>query len=179
MPRYKPEPPLLSLTVKLLCTNKQEGTGILYEHNTFGFWLEYCFSGRFSSHIFRIRHLKLKIIQVPQERTKNWVTPKLVQFKSFYERQDTHALRAARWRVRGGRGVLLQLGWEPQSIAYRLWKYWVGRMARKCEIARFVTAREMEKGAPVRGWGYLVYFVRRQRGMLLFAHVQEEVSLNR
>ena len=44
--RYKPEPPLPSLTVKLLCTNKQiseEGTGILYEHNTFGFRLEYCF----------------------------------------------------------------------------------------------------------------------------------------
>jgi len=84
--RYKPEPPLLSLTVKLLCTNKQineEGTGILYEHNTFGFRLEYCFSGRFSSHIFRIRHLKLKIIQVPQERTKNWVTPKLVNSKAF------------------------------------------------------------------------------------------------
>ena len=55
--RYKPEPPLPSLTVKLLCTNKQiseEGTGILYEHNTFGFRLEYYFSGRFSSHMFRV-----------------------------------------------------------------------------------------------------------------------------
>jgi hypothetical protein len=44
--RYKLEPPLLSLAVKLLCSNKQineEGTGILYEHNTFGFRLEYCF----------------------------------------------------------------------------------------------------------------------------------------
>ncbi len=74
--RYKPEPPPLSLTVKLLCTNKQineQGTGILYEHNTFGFRLEYYFSGRFSSHVSRST-FQPKIIQVPQEHTKTVYT---------------------------------------------------------------------------------------------------------